>query len=126
MRLFIATLLMLLGFAPMVLATSGGHEEVCFCHNVEHNPHTICTDKEGLINGHMAHVESGFDALNECPPEIEETPLPTESPVASESPSVEPSESPDVVVPSDAPKTDDDDGYNPYLEGSGCSLRVRK
>lgn len=42
------------------------HETVCFCHNVEHNPHTICTNVQGLINGHMAHVQTGFDTLGQC------------------------------------------------------------
>lgn len=47
-------------------------EKVCFCHNVEHNPHTICTDNQGLINGHYAHVNNGTDYLGEC---VEDPPL---------------------------------------------------
>jgi hypothetical protein len=41
-------------------------ETVCFCHNINNNPVTICTDNEGLINGHMGHVENGDDTLGIC------------------------------------------------------------
>lgn len=47
-------------------ATREQHIEVCFCHNVNHNPHTICTDDDGKINGHNNHVNNGEDYLGEC------------------------------------------------------------
>ena len=42
-------------------------DNVCFCHNLANNPITICTDNQGLINGHNGHVENGTDSLGECP-----------------------------------------------------------
>lgn len=50
----------------------GGHDPVTFCHN----GHTITTDDDGLIKGHLRHVESGKDYLGECTPE----PDPTDDP----------------------------------------------
>src|SRR5262245_19112543 len=43
-----------------------GHETVCFCHNVNHDPHTICTNDQGHIKGHTKHVNNGEDTLGEC------------------------------------------------------------
>lgn len=49
--------------------------KVCFCHNLDHHPHTICTSEEGLIHGHMLHVENEgpgiHDALGACEVESE-------------------------------------------------------
>lgn len=46
-------------------------DKVCFCHNVNHNPHTICTANQALINAHMAHVNGENpgveDSLGVCP-----------------------------------------------------------
>ena len=57
------------------------HEETCFCHNVNHNPHTICTDDQGWINGHLGHVNNGTDTLGECvAPTVTPTPTVTPSP----------------------------------------------
>lgn len=56
--------------------------KVCFCHNVTHHPHTICTSDEGLINGHMKHVNGEVpgvvDTLGPC--EVEASPSPTPEP----------------------------------------------
>lgn len=41
-------------------------DQVCFCHNIQNNPVTVCTDNQGLINGHSGHVESGMDILGRC------------------------------------------------------------
>lgn len=30
-------------------------DQVCFCHNVNKNPHTICTSLQGYLNGHQKH-----------------------------------------------------------------------
>lgn len=46
--------------------TNGEDERVCFCHNVNNNPHTICTDEQGEINGHTTHVNNGSDTQGEC------------------------------------------------------------
>jgi hypothetical protein len=53
--------------------------EVCFCHNVNNNPITVCTDNQGLINGHQNHVDSGMDTLGRCvvTPTTTPTPIPT-------------------------------------------------
>lgn len=77
--------------AAFTLATSSvsAVAQTCFCHNVLHNPHTICTSNQGLISGHMAHVQSGFDSLGICP-----TPTPTGSPSGSPSPTPTPTGSP--------------------------------
>ncbi len=49
----------------------GPAEKVCFCHNINHNPHTICTANQALIHAHMAHVDGEVpgveDALGVCP-----------------------------------------------------------
>jgi hypothetical protein len=74
-RLFI--LVLLLAFVGLLVAKtsySEAHTEVCFCHNVNHNPHTICTSNQGLINGHMNHVRNGEDTLGPCP---QPSPTPT-------------------------------------------------
>ena len=52
-------------------------EKVCFCHNVNHDPHTVCTADEALIEAHMDHVYGEVpgvqDSLGTCeeeaPPE---------------------------------------------------------
>ena len=63
-----------------------GPEKVCFCHNVNHNPHTICTSNEALIHAHMDHVNGETpgvqDALGEC--EEEASPAPSEEPAEEE------------------------------------------
>lgn len=51
---------------------------VCFCHNVQNNPHTICTSKKGKIEGHSRHVKNGRDYNGECRVEPTVTPTPTE------------------------------------------------
>jgi len=59
------------------------NRRVCFCHNLPHNPHTICTSNQGLINGHTAHVAIGFDSLGSCQnitPTNEPIVTPTENP----------------------------------------------
>lgn len=53
------------------------HVRVCFCHNVENNPHTICTDNHALIRGHGRHVARGFDSLGVCENGNGEEPTPT-------------------------------------------------
>jgi hypothetical protein len=64
--------------------------EACFCHNINNNPETICTDNEGLINGHMGHVETDFDTLGACTG----TPTPTPTPSSSSSPTPTPTPTP--------------------------------
>lgn len=75
----------LLGIAIAVLfmASSDSHaakptfptepppETVCYCHNVNHNPHTICTADRALQMGHTNHVNNGIDTLGECGPSTE-------------------------------------------------------
>lgn len=82
---------------PRALATQNGHEEVCFCHNVNHNPHTICTDNQGQINGHNGHVNNGTDTAGECPvptatptPTLTPTPTPTPTPTVTSTPTPTP------------------------------------
>ena len=54
-------------YFSFVNAQTEEHEAIYFFHNIVHNPVTICTDDDGLIQGHMAHVQGGFDSLRECP-----------------------------------------------------------
>lgn len=67
------------------------NEQVCFCHNMLHNPHTICTSNQGQINGHTTHVNNGSDTLGACV-----FPTPTIY-VPSPTPSVEPTGTPEVT-----------------------------
>jgi hypothetical protein len=41
-------------------------DKVCFCHNIPHHPHTICTADQGLINGHDNHLDGTDDTEGEC------------------------------------------------------------
>jgi len=96
-------------------------DKVCFCHNITHNPVTLCTSQQGLINGHMKHVNGEVpdveDSLGECP---DETPvvdcdvenLPDDSPCYVDdeeepAPSEQPTEDDEQPVPSDTPAEDD-------------------
>ena len=67
--------------------------DVCFCHNLNNNPITICTDNEGLISGHMGHVANESDSLGECSEETipTATPTPTDN---QEDPRVTPTPTP--------------------------------
>lgn len=71
-KLFSVTLLIAL-FSIVTLpvyAQAPDNEEVCFCHNINNNPITVCTSTEGLINGHMGHVENGSDTLGICAEDV--------------------------------------------------------
>ncbi|MCC6274012.1 MAG: DUF4114 domain-containing protein [Deltaproteobacteria bacterium] len=84
-----------------------GAKKVCFCHNVNHNPHTICTADEALINAHMAHVNGENpgvqDALGEC--EEEEVHAPSEEPCDEEETPGEDTEQPgdETEIPTEEP-----------------------
>ncbi len=64
-------------YAQKVSATT----EVCFCHNLANNPHTICTDNEGQINGHLGHVGNEADAFGACVVTPTQTPTATPTPI---------------------------------------------
>jgi hypothetical protein len=72
-------------------------QKVCFCHNVLHNPVTICTADQGLIQGHLGHVRNGEDTLGAClvspSPTVSPTgsPLPTSTASPTSSPTASPS-----------------------------------
>lgn len=70
-----------------------GADNVCFCHNIDNNPETICTDNQGLINGHMGHVDDGKDTIGACV--LQSSPTPTLNP--SVTPSVTPTNAPQVT-----------------------------
>lgn len=81
------------------LASAGGkgegHSPVTFCHN----GHTITTDDDGQIKGHLKHVDQGKDSLGECPPTSTPTPTPSEpepTEEPTETPTPEPSEEPTI------------------------------
>lgn len=99
----------LLGFFILTLGLTRVTEvhadrEVCFCHNVQHNPHTICTDNQGEIRGHLGHVHNGTDYLGQC-----RLPTPRPSPTSSPRPSVVPSATPTPrPTPSISPRCEDD------------------
>ena len=87
-KLLIGSLLSLaLLLVTSVYATQGGHQEVCFCHNLDNNPHTICTDNQGQINGHQAHIAQGKDSLGACH-EPTVTPTVTQEPTATPTPTI--------------------------------------
>lgn len=65
-KLIGASLIFVLFFLVFATPAMAQSETVCFCHNVKNNPVTICTDNNGLINGHTNHVESGDDTLGPC------------------------------------------------------------
>lgn len=58
-------------FASAAQATNGqgeGHTPVTICHNVLHNPVTITVDDDSTtFEGHLNHLESGFDTYGPCP-----------------------------------------------------------
>jgi len=96
--------------------------KVCFCHNITHHPQTICTSDEGLINGHMKHVNGEVpgvqDTLGKC--EVEATPTPTDEPSDGDAtpPPVETDEPAEgTPLPNDNSDTGNDttkvDGYEP-------------
>lgn len=65
--------------ATQIQATN--NNQVCFCHNVNNNPHTICTSNQGQINGHMKHTKNGDDYLGSCN-------FPTSTPTSRPTPTV--------------------------------------
>lgn len=86
--------LMLLS-APVWGTSNSGNTRVCFCHNVNNNPHTICTSNVGQIQGHMRHVNNGEDYQGEC--RVPPTPTPTATPTPKDckiSPTPTPTEQP--------------------------------
>jgi len=73
--------LVLAGLFVVKTGSSEARTEVCFCHNVNHNPQTICTSNSGWIEGHMRHVNNGEDTLGSCPaPSPSPSPIPTPTP----------------------------------------------
>lgn len=88
--------LLLGGAASFAGGRGGGHAPRTFCHN----GHTITTDDDGLIRGHLKHVAEGKDSLGECQPEPTPTPTPTETTPAPEptpSPTPTPTEPPVMI-----------------------------
>lgn len=84
-----------LALAPKVGATN----TQCFCHNVNNNPHTICTSNQGQINGHLGHVNNGNDYAGACIPSPSPTSTPesTSTPEATSTPEVTPSPTPEAT-----------------------------
>lgn len=91
-------------------------QEICFCHNIVNNPVTICTDNQGLINGHMGHVNNGTDTLGECPAP---TPTPTPTTTPTVTPTTTPTTSP-TTTPATTPTT-----TTTAIPQSGISLSCR-
>lgn len=79
-------------------ATVQIEQNVCFCHNVNNNPHTICTSNQGLINGHLGHVNNGLDYVGACvvTPTPTATATPTSTPTPSPTPTLSPTATPTV------------------------------
>lgn len=75
-------LLIIALFAILVVRTAFATNETCFCHNVNNNPHTICTSNQGQINGHTGHVNNGTDTFGACQSPTN-TPTPTQEPTPS-------------------------------------------
>lgn len=93
-----------IGYASECKLTAKPKEKVCFCHNIKHNPHTICTSNEGLINGHYKHVKEGDDYLGECKAVPSPDPIPSPTPEVSPDPSPTPEPTPPVVIPTPSPE----------------------
>jgi len=74
--------------------------DVCFCHNSGNNPETICTDNEGLISGHMGHVDDDFDSLGACTNTPTPTPTGTPTPTPTGTPTGTPTPTP-TATPTD-------------------------
>jgi len=113
--------------------------EVCFCHNVNHNPHTICTSNQGEINGHSGHVNNGSDTLGAC---ASPTPIATSTATATATatstatvtatatstssgeptatPTSEPTTNPDVCLNLDGVQTGVPDGLHLGADGTSC------
>ena len=68
-----------LGFLAGRVSTviAQNNQRVCFCHNVNNNPHTVCTSNQGEIRGHRNHVNNGNDTRGRC---AEPSPTPTSTP----------------------------------------------
>jgi len=70
MKKLILILALLLFPYSLQAQAEGEAEKVCFCHNINHNPHTICTANQALVNAHMDHVDGNvpgvLDSLGEC------------------------------------------------------------
>lgn len=116
--IYILVALVLLGLSSSsVYATTPNNNQVCFCHNVNHNPHTICTSNQGLIQGHLRHTRNGEDTIGQCSvpsstptPTMTLTPTPTSTPIPSITPTIttsvtpQPSSTP-TVTPTPDPKS---------------------
>lgn len=107
-------------------ASATGNNQVCFCHNVNNNPHTICTSNQGQINGHLKHVKNGDDYSGRC---IEPSPTPTGTP----EPSGEPTSAPEpTATPTLAPQGEDKGKFctetkRPYIvwvDNDGSTVKV--
>ena len=126
--------LMIVGFAAALAVAAGAvltagssqHTPVTLCHNVEHNPHTIVVDDSSVdLQGHQAHLDSGFDTLGACPTETTSPPT-TESPTTTEAPvvsptvldrPVQPASPPAASSPADSPPATAVQGANVTLTG---------
>ena len=87
-------------------AAAGQHTPVTVCHNVQNNPHEIVVDDSSVdLQGHQAHIDSGFDTLGPCPTDTTSPPT-TEGPTGTtEPPAVSPTETerPADVAPAAQP-----------------------
>ncbi len=101
----------------------GPSDKVCFCHNINHNPHTICTANQALIHAHMAHVDGEVpgveDALGVCPgdevPGDEEEPGEETEEPCDEGEHEEPGD--EGEEPADETEEPGDEGEGPTDEG---------
>ena len=67
----IVALMFRVNSVPVAEATV--NQTVCFCHNLNNNPHTICTSNNALKVGHTLHAIAGNDSFGVCEePEVED------------------------------------------------------
>lgn len=106
--------------ASSALAAPAAQQEVCYCHNVNNNPVTICTNESGKKQGHDGHVNNGTDTIGACREED-----PTEEP--TEEPTTAPTDPPPEVTPTVAPPSGgdgdgEDDTSTVFIPVTGFSV----
>lgn len=123
--LFSALIVWVIAFAFRGFGRAIAKEEVCICHNVEHNPVTVCSDDDSYKEGHEKHLEKGKDSYGRCveptstpTPTNTPTPTPTAGDVCEEDCQPQPTETPGITP---EPKKTGNPGNPPTFAGSSTN-----